>query len=191
MPKKLIWFAFLAVIVLSLILLLAKFNTGLKVIGILSSSMEPLCPRGSIAFVWTDYYPKHLSRFPDIVTFAPGGPEMGEFVSRQVAGANQKVAIRENIFYINDYPYDQAKTPPGTNWSERKELLISNGYVFLLNDNRIKTSDSRDVGPISRDKITGKVTRCLINPSFGEALFYRVIDSNYLFNLLVPEAKGF
>lgn len=189
MAKKILIFTFILLFIL--VILIARFNTGLKVIGILSTSMEPLCPRGAVAFVLTNYYPRHLSRFPDVVTFAPAGIEMGEFVSRQVAGPNQKVAIRDNVFYINDYPYDKTITPPGINWPNGKELLIRDGYVFLLNDNRLKTSDSRDVGPIPKDKITGKVTRCLVNPSFGEVLFYRIVDSNYLFNLLSPEAKGF
>jgi signal peptidase I len=114
-----------------------------------------------------------------------------EFIRRQIAGGNQKVAIKSNIFYVNGYQYDEIITPPGSYLRDNKEKDIPKEQIFLLNDNRSNTSDSRDIGPVRREAITGKVTRCLVNYPFWEVFFYKIIDSNYLLNALFGQKKGF
>ncbi len=171
--------------------ILWKSKTGLKINGIITESMAPICPRGSLAFVWPYYYPGHMSRFPDIIIYKTRLNTDFEYIGRQVAGGNQKVAIYSNIFYINGFQYDKFITIPGSFLQNGQEKEITNDEVFILNDNRNKTSDSRNFGTVPKNLITGKITRCLKNRSFWEVIFYKIVDSSYILNVLFKEPEGF
>lgn len=186
--------ALIVILIILLILfgfILWKSKTGLKIKGIITDSMAPICPRGSLAFVWPDYYPGHQSRFPDIIIYKARPNSDFEYIGRQVAGSSQKVAINSNIFYINGFQYDRFITVPGSFLRDGQEKEIGNDEVFILNDNRDKTSDSRDFGLVSKNLITGKVTRCLKNRPFWKIIFYKIVDSSYILNVLFKEPEGF
>lgn len=78
-------------------------------------------------------------------------------IKRVVAVAGDKVDIRDGKLYINDVlkeePYVKGMTP---GLGQSYPLIVPEGHVFVMGDNRENSMDSRSFGPISIDSIEGK-----------------------------------
>jgi signal peptidase I len=78
-------------------------------------------------------------------------------IKRVIALAGEKVDIRDGQVYINDdlldEPYVKGMTPK---MSLEYPLVIPEGYVFVMGDNRQNSLDSRDFGPIELNSVEGK-----------------------------------
>ena len=108
----------------------------------------------------------------DIVTFSSGGK--GASVSRIVAvgGDSLYLDMQSGRLYINGELYDEpyAKTSPGVGGSyisalagegygKENPLMIEQGYVFVMGDNRGNSRDSREFGPIAESDVFGIVKK--------------------------------
>lgn len=80
-----------------------------------------------------------------------------DFIKRIIAFAGEEVEIRDGRLYINktmlEEPYIQDQVMP-----DYGPVVIPDGHVFVLGDNRSNSMDSRDpaVGSISLERIKGK-----------------------------------
>lgn len=78
-------------------------------------------------------------------------------IKRVIALAGDKVDIRDGLVYINDdlldEPYVKGMTPKMT---LEYPLVVPEGYVFVMGDNRQNSLDSRDFGPIELNSVEGK-----------------------------------
>lgn len=99
----------------------------------------------------------------DIVVFHTVSGE--DLIKRIIAIPGDKIAINRGNVIINgeqiDEPYleDSVKTNSGSYLSEGEELLIPEGFYFVMGDNRTQSRDSRDmmVGLVKQSSILGKV----------------------------------
>ncbi len=82
------------------------------------------------------------------------------YIKRVIATENQHVQIRDNKVYINgeeyDEPYldDSVETPANGPYVD---LVVPEGCIYVMGDNRTQSTDSRVFGCIPLDKIEGKV----------------------------------
>ena len=102
-------------------------------------------------------------------TYNDGEP----IVKRVIATEGQKVDIdfEGGIVYVNDVALEEDYTYTMTNIDEGMSfpLIVSEGCVFAMGDNRNKSRDSRypDIGLIDKREILGKAV-FLIYPGTGE-----------------------
>ena len=102
-------------------------------------------------------------------SFNPGEP----IIKRVIATEGQKVDIdfEAGIVYVNDVALEEDYTYTATNLQEGMEfpLVVSDGCIFAMGDNRNKSRDSRypDIGLIDQREILGKAV-FLIYPGVGE-----------------------
>jgi len=90
----------------------------------------------------------------DVVVFH--ATEKDDYIKRIIGLPGEKIEYKDNQLYINDVPIDEPYI--GDVMTENfGPLVIPEGKVFVLGDNRTNSSDSRQIGPISIDQITGKV----------------------------------
>lgn len=79
-------------------------------------------------------------------------------IKRVIALAGDKVDIREGKVYINDQlldePYAKGMTP--TMGSIEYPLIVPEGHLFVMGDNRENSLDSRSFGPIDLKSVEGK-----------------------------------
>ena len=110
----------------------------------------------------------------DIIIASKESYNDGEpIVKRVIATEGQKVDIdfEAGIVYVNDQALDENYTYTMTNIEEGMAfpLVVSDGCVFAMGDNRNRSRDSRypDIGLIDQREIIGKAV-FLIYPGIGE-----------------------
>lgn len=93
----------------------------------------------------------------DIVEFEYNN---GKRISRVVGLPGETISIAGGIVYVNGTRLDEPYVAPGarTNSATDKFQVPEESY-FLMGDNREHANDSREIGPIPRSNIIGKVLR--------------------------------
>lgn len=107
------------------------------------------------------FYPLHPPQRGDIVVFNP--PVNGAtkpYIKRIIGVAGDSIAIRDGAVLVNgvalDEPYLNGVATSWPNGDPFREIVVPEGHVFVLGDNRNNSTDSRSFGPISEDTIIGK-----------------------------------
>ena len=121
-----------------------------------SGSMESTLDIGDR--VLAKAFPKGIPQRGDIVVIESPDDNGPELVKRVVAGAGDTVAFKGGYFFVNG----SASPPPGQTASFHpgapdSELTLKPGQFFVLGDNRSKSHDSEEFGPIDRSSIHGLV----------------------------------
>lgn len=127
------------------------------------ASMEPTFYSGDyIMTLKIAYKIKPIERGDVIVFKSPKNPDI-EYIKRIIALPGDTIMIKDGQVYVNqrliNEPYISAAT---TLWesgflSEGKEITIPENYLFVMGDNRPRSSDSREFGPIPISSIIGYV----------------------------------
>ncbi len=97
----------------------------------------------------------------DIIVFESPETKNKYLIKRVIGLPNETLEIKQGQIYINDknlnepYLNNQSTIGKETIKENTAVKLNENSYV-LLGDNRENSTDSRDFGPISKDKILGK-----------------------------------
>ncbi len=130
-----------------------------------SGSMMPTLLVGD--YFYADMSTKNLDDIKrgDIIVFtSPKNPAL-EYVKRVIGLPGDTIEIRDKVLYINgklknesyvmhkDYRIYPAQTLPRDNTGP---LIIPQGHLFVLGDNRDASNDSRFWGFVAADKIRGK-----------------------------------
>ncbi|HET8795844.1 MAG TPA: signal peptidase I, partial [Arthrobacter sp.] len=126
-------------------------------VGVALDSMEPTLDPGSIAFVLkteqaaSDVQPGDLVVFPSPVDETP-------VIKRVIAEAGQSIEVRDGVLYVDsvraEEPFVDQSTIDGTFYPLTE---VPAGTVFVMGDNRERSIDSRDFGPLPLDSIEGVV----------------------------------
>lgn len=78
-----------------------------------------------------------------------------QLIKRVVGLANETLAIRNGVVYINDTQLDETYLLPLSIKSDYGPITIPTGHIFVLGDNRDNSTDSRTFGPVSLEKVQG------------------------------------
>lgn len=100
----------------------------------------------------------------DIIVFKYPLDESKDFIKRVIGLPGEKLEVRHQQVYINDRrleePYAHHTEPPSLERiPERDDLgpvMIPEGHVFVMGDNRENSHDSRKWGFLDLDKVRGK-----------------------------------
>lgn len=102
----------------------------------------------------------------DIIVFH--ATQKDDYIKRAIGLPGEKIEYKNNQLFINDDLIDE--TYLGEVYTnDFGPIIIPQDYVFAMGDNRTNSTDSRIIGPISVEQITGEVN-CLIWPinKFGK-----------------------
>jgi signal peptidase I len=98
----------------------------------------------------------------DVVVFkAPPDPEK-DYIKRIIGTPGDTISIKDGIIYVNGAVLDEnsyiksdVKTYPGAFLSEGKTVNVPEKEYFVMGDNRLYSSDSREWGFVTKDAIIG------------------------------------
>ena len=151
------WMAHIVIPVLFAFALVFFIGMRTSVIGV---SMENTLYSGQQVLVNRLSYLIFGPKEGDIIVFTPNGNRNTHFyVKRVVAVPGDMVQIKEGRLYVNqtivDYGYDKIMDAG----IAESELVLEEDEYFVMGDNCNNSEDSRsgNIGPVSRDKIEGKV----------------------------------
>lgn len=126
-------------------------------------SMEPTFYTDDHILVSKITYKLRAMRRGDVVvTYSPRNPDI-ELIKRVIGLPGDKLLFREGQVYLNDAllneKYLAADTPvwDGGYVKEDQALVVPPDSIFIMGDNRPKSSDSREFGPIPLSSIVGQV----------------------------------
>ena len=109
------------------------------------------------------FFSKAPERY-DIIVFKYPRDETTDFIKRVIGLPGEILAVKDQKVYINNNlledPYARHTAPPGTeSLAERDNygpMVIPDGHVFVMGDNRENSRDSRYWGFLDIRKIRGK-----------------------------------
>jgi len=98
----------------------------------------------------------------DVVVFKAPPTYKDEFIKRIVGLPGETISIQRGKVYINgrelkeNYIPENTYITPGKYLQEGQNLVIPQNSYFVLGDNREHSLDSRNIGPVERQYITGR-----------------------------------
>lgn len=156
-PKKSGCFRLLVDVLETLLLSVILFvgiNTITARIRVDGDSMDPTLVTGEYLIVNRLSYRFTSPQRGDIIVFYPPPNPNEEYIKRIIGLPGDVVEVKGGHVYVNaqllNEPYLTVNTnSPGT-WQ------VPAGQLFVLGDNRNNSSDSREWGSVSMDKVVGK-----------------------------------
>lgn len=127
------------------------------------SSMHPTFKDKEYLLTDKITYKNRLPKFGDVIVFKAPVNENFDYIKRVVAVPGETVMIKGGKVYINNEPLDEyylsqsVITSPGQFLLEGESYMVKTGEVMAFGDNRDRSSDSRDWGPVPDRNIVGRV----------------------------------
>lgn len=141
----------------------------LSVFYIPSSSMEDTLKRGDYILVWKFLYNNRIPVFNiklpfgikikrgDVIVFIAPENSNEDYIKRCIGLPGDKIEFKENNIYINgkivNEPYIKDKN---IIFYAQKSYIVPDNHIFVMGDNRLNSSDSREWGCVPEKNIIGK-----------------------------------
>ena len=127
------------------------------------ASMDPTFNTGDYIFTSKVTYKFRGYNRGDVVVFkSPKNPDI-EYIKRIIGLPGDKVMVKDSEVFVNGIKlaenYIAAKTNLWENGFSKngEEITVPGGELFVMGDNRPRSSDSREFGPVPEDSIIGQV----------------------------------
>lgn len=127
------------------------------------ASMDPTFNTGDYIFTSKVTYKFRGYNRGDVVVFkSPKNPDI-EYIKRIIGLPGDKVMVKDSEVYVNGIKltenYIAAKTNLWENGFSKngEEITVPTGELFVMGDNRPRSSDSREFGTVPVDSIIGQV----------------------------------
>lgn len=110
----------------------------------------------------------------DVALKLKGDFRRNRLIKRVIGVPGDKVEIRDNVLYVNDIPMeeDYARIDPVlgiVSNGNMEPVVVQEGELFVMGDNRSQSMDSRNFGVIDMDWVEGKaIFRLLPLSKFGK-----------------------
>ncbi|MGI6423022.1 MAG: signal peptidase I [Candidatus Dojkabacteria bacterium] len=153
--------SFVETVVVALVLAVVLYLFIMTPHEVVGNSMHPTYKNGEYLMANKIVYRFSSPKRGDVVIFKYSDTQ--DFIKRIIAIPNDEVMIKDGAIYINDTKLDESGylaetvvTNGGAYIHEGQSIKVPEGHYFVSGDNRPNSSDSREFGPISKDRIKGK-----------------------------------
>jgi signal peptidase I len=127
------------------------------------ASMEPTFQSGDYILTSKITYKLRPIERGDVVVFkSPRNTDI-EFIKIIIGLPGDKILVSNGQVFVNDQLINENYISATTNlWEtgylkENEPIIVPQNYVFVMGDNRPRSSDSRDFGPVPIELIDGVV----------------------------------
>ncbi|PAV24647.1 signal peptidase I [Tamilnaduibacter salinus] len=128
---------------------------GVGVYHVVSASMEPTVPKGSIVLV-DEWWPKPEAKLPrcSIIAFRGNGLVQ---IKRVIAVPGDHIAGQNGRVLVNGEASDCYPQSLITMYRNVATRQLTEGHFFVVGDNHAHSRDSRTYGTIQRHQVAGRV----------------------------------
>ena len=127
------------------------------------ASMEPTFQSGEYIFTSKISYKFKVMQKGDVIIFrSPKNPDI-EYIKRVIGLPGDTVLVENNELFVNgklipeDYISAKTNLWEGGFLKEGIQITVPEEFVFVMGDNRPRSSDSREFGPVDINSIIGQV----------------------------------
>lgn len=145
--------------------------------------MVPSFDSGDYIFTSKITYKLRKPERGDVIVFkSPKNPDQ-EYIKRIIGLPGDAVMVKSGQVYVNNiklnenYISDSTNTWEGGYIKDGEPITVPQNYLFVMGDNRPRSSDSREFGPIPITSIIGQV-------------FYRYFPANKVGPVKNPEPSS-
>jgi len=135
------------------------------------ASMDPTFGSGDYIFTSKITYKMRSYHRGDVIVFkSPGNPDI-EYIKRIIGIPGDTVMVKDSEVYVNGKRLTEAYISAKTNlweggYSKNGEpIKVADGMLFVMGDNRPRSSDSREFGQITQESVIGQVFYRYFPPS--------------------------
>lgn len=153
---------FLETIVVALSIFVVVYLFIMQPHEIKGSSMEPNFQDKEYILTDKISFRIHSPNRGDVVIFkAPVNPDV-DYIKRVIGLPGDRVKVQYGFVYVNGeklneyYLRDTTSLFSGSFMSEGVEVLVPEGKIFVMGDNRPHSSDSRQFGPVPISDVIGR-----------------------------------
>jgi len=82
--------------------------------------------------------------------------EICELIKRVIAVEGDTVQAVDNVLYVNDIRVTEPYLDPGIITTDFDPVVVPEGHIFVMGDNRGKSLDSREFGTVSETRVVGR-----------------------------------
>jgi signal peptidase I len=120
---------------------------------IIGDSMQPAVYGGDYVFISRAASFCGFMENSDVIVFRYGGEDV---VKRLIALPGEHIQIKSGNVFVNGVKQRENYLPDSYTEGD-VDILLKKGEYFLLGDNRSLSHDSRQIGPVTKSMIKGKV----------------------------------
>ena len=92
----------------------------------------------------------------DVIVFEPPRHPDEDYVKRVIGLEGEEVQVVKGQVFINGQPLEEPFEPKTGSYTMPKPVLVPEGSVFVLGDNRNNSNDSHNWGPLPVENIVGR-----------------------------------
>ncbi|MEN6546163.1 MAG: signal peptidase I [Armatimonadia bacterium] len=153
-PRRAVrWHSFVFLGVLALMTL--WMTRSVRLAEIPSGSMEPTLQPGDLVLMRIDAYRHSLPQRGDIVIFRDR--KTGELLAKRVIGLpGEEVGVAGDAVWIDHKRLEEPYTKGAQTWRSGFLVKLGDDQIWVMGDNRERSFDSRDFGPISSKQLVGR-----------------------------------
>lgn len=153
--------SFIETVVVALVLAVVLYLFIMTPHEVVGNSMHPTYKNGEYLMANKITYRFADPQRGDVVIFKYSDTQ--DFIKRVIGIPGDEVMIKDGSIYINDKKLDESNylaasviTNGGSYIHEGQSIAVPQDQYFVCGDNRPNSSDSREFGPISKERIKGK-----------------------------------
>lgn len=135
-------------------LIVLAITTFIKPTIVHGTSMNPTLQDGDYLLVSKQAYTFHEPERGEIVIF-PVGEEQKLYIKRVIGLPGDVITIESGEVYVNGNVNSQDYTLDGYTSGDIDSLVVPEGELFVLGDNRLNSIDSREIGTQKIDDVKG------------------------------------
>ena len=145
----------IAIITISISAVIMSF---VRVINVNGVSMENTLYNGQKLILDLKAYKNKEAEYKDIVVIKRDDLEVKHIIKRVIGTPGDKIVIKNNELYINDKLIEEDYIKEKMNTADL-EIVIPEGKLFVMGDNRNNSLDSRNlaIGLIDNEDVLGKI----------------------------------
>jgi signal peptidase I, bacterial type len=148
------WFSVIILAILCVIMIFIT-NFVVKPVSVVGGSMNDTFHNKDLVLM---YKWKYQPQRGDVVVIDKENPFNDRLFKRLIAVEGDHLVMQDGKVFVNGEEVDEYYlSQENQNMNTELDIMIPDGQIFIMGDNRMSSLDSRSFGPIDKSTVMGKI----------------------------------